>query len=110
MLTLARSNEEISAAELSENAMRMSWLVHIAHEGMAHMVAAKRKAEQPILLTAREIEVLRWTADGKTSGDVGQIMNISERTVNFHVNNAVEKLGAANKTAAVITAALLRLL
>ncbi|WP_229427375.1 helix-turn-helix transcriptional regulator [Massilia atriviolacea] len=110
MLTLARSNEEISAAELSENAMRMSWLVHIAHEGMAHLVAAKRKAEQPILLTAREIEVLRWTADGKTSNEVGQIMAISERTVNFHITNSLEKLGANNKTAGVVKAAMLRLL
>jgi len=41
---------------------------------------------------------------------VGEIMNISERTVNFHVNNALEKLGAANKTAGVIKAAMLRLL
>ena len=55
-------------------------------------------------------KVLRWTADGKTSGEVGEIMNISERTVNFHVNNALEKLGAANKTAGVIKAAMLRLL
>lgn len=110
MLTLARSNEAISAAELSENAMRMSWLVHIAHEGMAHVVSAKRKAEQPILLTAREIEVLRWTADGKTSNEVGQIMAISERTVNFHITNSLEKLGANNKTAGVVKAAMLRLL
>jgi LuxR family quorum-sensing system transcriptional regulator SolR len=110
LLTLARSNESLSAAELRKNAAAMSSLVQFAHEGMSRLVAAKRAPEPPITLTSREIEVLRWTADGKTSGEVGLIMNISERTVNFHVNNSLEKLGAANKTACVVKAAMLRLL
>ena len=109
MLTLARSHEPLTQAELRASSMKMSWLVQVAHEGMARLVAARSAPEQPVL-TQREIEVLRWTADGKTSGEVGEIMNISERTVNFHVNNSLEKLGAANKTAGVIKAALLRLL
>jgi LuxR family transcriptional regulator len=37
-------------------------------------------------------------------------MAIAERTVNFHVNNAVTKLGASNKTAATIKAAMFGLL
>ena len=110
LLTLARSNEILSPVELRKNAAAMSSLVQFAHEGMSRLIAAKRPPEAPITLTAREIEVLRWTADGKTSGEVGQIMNISERTVNFHVNNSLEKLGAANKTACVVKAAMLRLL
>lgn len=110
MLTLARSDEPLSRSELADKGLRMSWLVAAAHEGMSALQAMKRPAEADILLTAREIEVLRWTADGKTSGEVGEIMNISERTVNFHVNNALEKLGAANKTAGVVKAAMLRLL
>lgn len=58
-------------------------------------------------LTEREIEVLRWTADGKTSADISAILTISDNTVNFHIKNAVAKLGVANKTAAVVKAALL---
>jgi len=110
MLTLARSEEALTRAELAQNELRMSWLVQAAHEAMATLQAARRAPEPEITLTAREIEVLRWTADGKTSSEVGEIMNISERTVNFHVNNALEKLGAANKTAGVVKAAMLRLL
>ena len=110
MLTLARSNEEISPAEIRENGMRMSCLVQIAHQGMAHIMGGPAAHEQPFMLSAREIEVLRWSADGKTSGEVAQIMAISERTVNFHITNALEKLGANNKTAGVVKAALLRLL
>ena len=56
-------------------------------------------------LTEREIDVLRWTADGKTSAEIAEIMCISERTVNFHVNNVVAKLGACNKTSAAVRAA-----
>jgi LuxR family transcriptional regulator len=110
MLTLARSADELTGAELRESAPRMRWLVQMALEGMRRMSAAQRPPEAPIRLTAREVEVLRWTADGKTSGEVGQIMDISERTVNFHINNSLEKLGANNKTAGVIKAAVLRLL
>ena len=74
------------------------------------MLSRQRAREPPIRLTAREVEVLRWTADGKTSHEVGQIMAISERTVNFHINNSLLKLGANNKTSGVIKAAMLRLL
>jgi LuxR family quorum-sensing system transcriptional regulator SolR len=110
LLTLARSGDQLSQAELRENAPKMSWLVQVAHEGMTRLLSAKAHVPEPVSLTLREIEVLRWTADGKTSSEVGQIMNISERTVNFHVNNSIEKLGTTNKTAAVIKAAMLRLL
>ena len=51
--------------------------------------------------------MLKWTADGKTSSDIAQILAISVDTVNFHVRNATAKLGAANKTAAVVRAAML---
>ncbi|MEF9928520.1 MAG: LuxR C-terminal-related transcriptional regulator, partial [Massilia sp.] len=42
--------------------------------------------------------------------EAGTILSLSERTVNFHVANALLKLGAANKTAAVVKAALFGLL
>ncbi len=54
--------------------------------------------------------MLRWTADGKTSAEIAEIMAVSERTVNFHVNSAVSKLGASNKTSAVVRAAMLGLM
>lgn len=88
----------------------MSWLAQAAHEGMAQLLVSKLMPGAAVDLSAREIEVLRWTAEGKTSRDVGEIMHIAERTVNFHVNNALIKLGTANKTAAAIKAAMLGLL
>jgi DNA-binding CsgD family transcriptional regulator len=53
---------------------------------------------------------MRWTADGKTSYEIGLILIISASTVNFHINNVIEKLNAVNKIQAVMKAALLGLL
>lgn len=61
------------------------------------------------LLTSRERECLRWAADGKTAWEIGQILGIAERTAVFHVNNIVQKLGAANKTQAIVRALALKL-
>lgn len=47
---------------------------------------------------------------GKTAGEIATIINITERTVNFHISNAMEKLNCINKTAATVKAALLGLL
>jgi LuxR family transcriptional regulator len=57
-------------------------------------------------LTPREIEILKWTAEGKTAADIAIILSMKERTVHFHVANAVQKMGVSNKTSAVVQAAL----
>ncbi|MES2069483.1 MAG: LuxR family transcriptional regulator [Pseudomonadota bacterium] len=107
MLTLARSHSHLSFRELRNQALQKSWLAQTAHEVLSRLLVPKFLPEAETQLTTREVEVLRWSADGKTSGEVGNIMCISERTVNFHVNNALVKLGANNKTAGVIKAAIL---
>jgi DNA-binding CsgD family transcriptional regulator len=55
-------------------------------------------------LTPRELEVLRWTMEGKTAWEVGKILGISERTAVRHINNATHKLGCVNKHQAVLKA------
>ncbi len=55
-------------------------------------------------LTARELEALRWTMEGKTAWEMGTILGISERTAVLHVNNAMHKLGCVNKHQAVLKA------
>jgi DNA-binding CsgD family transcriptional regulator len=55
-------------------------------------------------LTRREKEVMKWSADGKTAWEIGQIVHISTATVQFHTRNAMEKLGAINKQHAVVRA------
>lgn len=110
MLTLARSNEPITEIELDANKFKMVWLTQVAHLGMSRCLTPKLMQEVNVTLSNRETEVLRWTADGKTSSEISCILNIAERTVNFHINNVVTKLNAANKTSATIKAAMLGLL
>jgi LuxR family quorum sensing-dependent transcriptional regulator len=55
-------------------------------------------------LTPRESEVLRWVANGKSAWEVGEILHITKRTVDEHVQTAVRKLNAANRTHAVALA------
>ena len=57
-----------------------------------------------VALTQREKEVLKWASLGKTSWETSAILNISERTVNFHIENARKKLSASSKQHAVIKA------
>lgn len=61
-------------------------------------------------LTARERESLQWSAAGKTYVEIGKIMHVDERTVKFHLVNAMRKLNATNKTEAAVKATILGLL
>jgi len=55
-------------------------------------------------MTARESEVLVWVAAGKSDWAIGRILNISGKTVNFHIENAKRKLGVGTRLQAVLTA------
>jgi DNA-binding CsgD family transcriptional regulator len=61
-------------------------------------------------LSPRELESLRWTMEGKTAWEVGNMLGITERTAALHVNNASHKLGCVNKHQAVLKALRLGLL
>jgi LuxR family transcriptional regulator, quorum-sensing system regulator SolR len=110
LLTLSRSSENLTGEELRAKTPEMCWLVQMAHFGMSRCLTPQMLPEAEVSLSSREIEVLRWTAEGKTSGEVADILRIAERTVNFHLSNAVTKLNASNKTSAAIRASVLGLL
>ena len=63
----------------------------------------RAKAENSSL-TPREREVLGWVAQGKSAGEIAEILHIVKRTVDEHVQTAVRKLGALNRTHAVAIA------
>lgn len=52
-------------------------------------------------LSARELEILKWAADGKSQHDIGDILSISHRTVEVHLRSARDKLGALTTAQAV---------
>jgi DNA-binding NarL/FixJ family response regulator len=55
-------------------------------------------------LTPRETEVLSWLAKGKTNRDIGDILGMSHRTVNKHLEHIFEKLGVETRAAAAALA------
>lgn len=59
----------------------------------------------PIPLSAREIEVLRHVADGRSNKLIGRGLAISEQTVKNHITTILRKLGARDRTHAVVIAA-----
>jgi DNA-binding response OmpR family regulator len=58
-----------------------------------------------VQLREREVETLTWAARGKTFEEIGTILSLSKRTVEFHLENARRKLGVATRTQALIKAA-----
>lgn len=77
--------------------------VHAQDAAMRVLTPAPLQPERPAL-TPRELEVLRWTMEGKTAWEVGGILGITERTVVLHANNAMHKLGCVSKHQAVLKA------
>jgi DNA-binding response OmpR family regulator len=69
--------------------------------------ALRQQAEslqQQLALTAREAEVLLWVSRGKSNRDMSEILGISHRTVNKHLEQVFEKLGVENRAAAAARA------
>jgi len=60
-------------------------------------------------LTKREVEILRWTAQGKSSEEIASVLHLSINTINYHIKKSIAKLEAPNKTAAAVKAAVLGL-
>ena len=83
-------------------------VIRSVHAGRRHVptevaaVLAEHLGEEG--LTAREVEVLTLIRDGHKNKQIADRLSISENTVNFHIKNIVEKLGANDRTHAVTIA------
>ncbi|MGC1331053.1 autoinducer binding domain-containing protein [Pseudomonas sp.] len=104
MLSLIREELAVSADEFCLKAGHCLWLGNLLHQRLSGQLLNPLDGSHGHL-SKREVEVLRWSAQGKTAGDIGAILSLSERTVNFHISSAVKKLGMGNKTAAIVHAA-----
>ncbi|MGL5701102.1 MAG: transcriptional regulator SdiA [Kluyvera sp.] len=80
-----------------EVALRLQILLEIS------LLALLRVEDEMVMpremkFSKRELEILKWTAEGKTSAEISMILAISENTVNFHQKNMQKKFNAPNKT------------
>jgi two-component system, NarL family, nitrate/nitrite response regulator NarL len=71
--------------------------------GIATEIQLRETSDRPTL-TSRETEVLSLLAEGRTAARIGDELHLSEATVKTHLNNLYEKLGVADRAAAVATA------
>jgi LuxR family transcriptional regulator, quorum-sensing system regulator SolR len=111
VFSLARDRQlDLQALDMAALIGRAQMFASMLHHAVTRIDLPRLIPAQAVVLTPRERECLRWSADGKTAWEIGQILNIAERTVVFHVNNVVQKLSATNKTQAIVRAVALNLL
>lgn len=91
------ANEILSAA-------RTHQFTIARRQGVWEIIEAPRPQMRIGLLTPREREVLTWVSRGKSASEIGEILHITKRTVDEHVQRAVRKFGAANRTQAAAIA------
>ncbi|TCL74705.1 LuxR family transcriptional regulator [Rhizobium sp. BK251] len=94
----------LSQSEINELAMIMVQALD------THNSLKRNDAGNLNMLSARELEVVRWTAQGKTSVEIGQILSLSDHTVNAYMTNAIKKLDCVNRTQLVAKAIRLKLI
>ncbi len=73
------------------------------HEKILHLGLDRPPADR-LKLSPRELDVLLWSAKGKTRWEIGEILGVAEDTVKKHLLNASRKLSASNKTHAIVVA------
>jgi LuxR family quorum-sensing system transcriptional regulator SolR len=111
VFSLARDKPlDLQPPDLAALIGRAQLFASMLHHAVARIDLPKLLPEQTATLTPRERECMQWAAEGKTAWEIGRILNITERTAVFHVNNVIQKLGAANKTHAIVRAVALMLL
>ncbi|MFK0313480.1 autoinducer binding domain-containing protein [Pseudomonas sp. NPDC090233] len=102
-VSVARPIGDVSIAELYDKAGKVQWLCHTLHAIISEHHLARLCPPQP-RMSEREIEVLKWSAAGKTAADVACILSLSQSTVNFHIRSVITKTNAANKAGAIAIA------
>lgn len=79
-------------------------LIPHLHQTLNRIIRGRYERSITPPLSQREIEVLNWIKQGKSTWDMSEILNISERTVKFHVSNIMQKLDAVNRPQAIAIA------
>ncbi|MBM7050032.1 MULTISPECIES: response regulator transcription factor [Rhizobium] len=101
----------VSISNGGQAALQFAFLGAIGpDEYLFRLTATNQRADDEILrqhfsLTQRESEVLLWIAKGKSNRDIGEILGLSARTVNKHLEQIYVKLGVENRASAAVKAA-----
>ncbi|WP_194790005.1 autoinducer binding domain-containing protein [Pseudomonas sp. UFMG81] len=99
-LSVARPTTPVSNFELYEKGAQIMWLCQVLHAVFSeHYLTCNGSAPH---LSKRELEVIKWSAEGKIAEDVAKILSLSTSTVNFHIRSVIQKTNTTNKVAAIV--------
>jgi DNA-binding CsgD family transcriptional regulator len=101
------SAQPVGAAAIFERHAATLHAAALKFTAAYHDIRRATANPEPVRLTRREIQCLKWAAAGKTDAVIGEIVQISTPTVRFHLKNAAEKLRVASRSQAVHQAAAL---
>lgn len=75
---------------------------HLAYMRATSWGQGNPASTKRVELTAREEEIMRWVAEGKTNWEISMILKVSLNTIKFHLKNIYQKLGGVeNRWSAV---------
>lgn len=97
-------------AELMMQMAHLQLLAVHAQAAADRLFPMTEAAPLRVPLTPREVEIMKYTMDGKSSAVIAQLLNINIGTVNFHVQKFCRKLGVATRLQAALKAQSLKLI
>jgi DNA-binding NarL/FixJ family response regulator len=107
---LAEPKSPLTSSFLRHDQLRLQYMGKLGPNEFLLRLARDSNADTPVEfskelgLTSREGEVLSWLSKGKTNRDIAQILGLSPRTIDKHLEQIYAKLGVENRTAAAAIA------
>jgi DNA-binding NarL/FixJ family response regulator len=107
---LAQPKTPLKSSLLRNEDLRLQYMGKLGPDEFLLRLARDAGSDTPtefskeLGLTSREGEVLAWLSKGKTNRDIAQILGLSPRTVDKHLEQIYAKLGVENRTAAAAIA------
>ncbi len=92
-------------AKIPEENFHALHLISIHYHDLILKILTRNKEDhKKVTLTKRQRECLQWAAAGKSYNDIGDILSISTRTVQFHISNTMKVFGVATHEQAIAKA------
>ena len=101
-VTFATDERRPAFQRCIESNKRVLQLMTIYFHAHARRKLAPERIVNGVALSPRELECLKWAAQGKSAWEIGQILNISRRTAAFHLDNVKAKFGVRTVCQAVV--------
>lgn len=105
LITVIRAHNTISDQDIIDKGGSVMLLCSKLHTYfMDSYLSDSDRYNRLLKITAREREILTYYGQGKTASEIGMVLSISSRTVNFHLNSIYTKLGVSNSKESLVIA------